>query len=186
MPPCANSAEAIAAGFADYVALRDVELPITTTAGEAIAEIRKDGPPRQLPTSADFASTADGLGAVYEESWLACRVVADRAGQDALVRLYYRTDRGGDLDTALRDIVGLSTGAFTLAWQQRLAALAELQVHDASPLIEAWMPMFDVYAGPEISPLLSHDEIGVAANRISLAEHTGTHVDAPFTSTPTA
>jgi arylformamidase len=61
-----------------------------------------------------------------------------------------------------------------------LAALAELHVHDASPLIEAGMPMFVVYEGPEISPLLSHDEIGVAANRISLAEHTGTHVDAPF------
>lgn len=61
-----------------------------------------------------------------------------------------------------------------------LAALAELQVHDASPLIEAGMPMFVVYDGPEITPLLSHEEIGVAANRVSMSEHTGTHVDAPF------
>jgi kynurenine formamidase len=61
-----------------------------------------------------------------------------------------------------------------------LAALAEFQVHDASPLIEPGMPMFVVYDGPEITPLLRHDEIGVAANRVSMSEHTGTHVDAPF------
>lgn len=52
-----------------------------------------------------------------------------------------------------------------------LAAVAELQVHDASPLIEAGMPMLVVYDGPEITPLLSHDEIGVAANRVSMSEH---------------
>jgi kynurenine formamidase len=61
-----------------------------------------------------------------------------------------------------------------------LAALAELRVHDASPVIEPGMPMFVVYDGPEITPLLRHDEAGAAANRISLSEHTGTHVDAPF------
>lgn len=61
-----------------------------------------------------------------------------------------------------------------------LAALAELEVHDASPVIEPGMPMFVVYDGPEITPLITHDGVGVAANRISLAEHTGTHVDAPF------
>jgi kynurenine formamidase len=61
-----------------------------------------------------------------------------------------------------------------------LVALAELQVHDASPVIEAGMPMFVVYDGPQITPLLSHDQIGVAANNVSMSEHTGTHVDAPF------
>jgi kynurenine formamidase len=61
-----------------------------------------------------------------------------------------------------------------------LAALAELHVHDASPAIAPGMPMFVVYDGPEITPLISHEDVGVAANRIALAEHTGTHVDAPF------
>jgi arylformamidase len=60
------------------------------------------------------------------------------------------------------------------------AALGELRIHDASPVIEAGMPMFVVYDAPEITPLFSHDEAGASANRISLAEHTGTHVDAPF------
>jgi arylformamidase len=61
-----------------------------------------------------------------------------------------------------------------------LAALAELRIHDASPAIAPGMPMFVVYDGPEITPLLRHEDVGVAANRIALAEHTGTHVDAPF------
>jgi kynurenine formamidase len=62
-----------------------------------------------------------------------------------------------------------------------LAALSELRVHDASPLIEEGMPMFVVHDGPEIAQTFSHDDPGGAAvNRISLSEHTGTHVDAPF------
>ena len=61
-----------------------------------------------------------------------------------------------------------------------LAALGEFRVHDASPLIEPGMPMFVAYEGPQITPLFGHEEAGAAANRISLAEHTGTHLDAPF------
>jgi kynurenine formamidase len=60
------------------------------------------------------------------------------------------------------------------------AALAEFTVHDASPTIEPGMPMFVVYDGPEITPLISHEDAGVAANRIAMSEHTGTHMDAPF------
>ena len=61
-----------------------------------------------------------------------------------------------------------------------LGALRQFRVHDASPVIEPDMAMFMVYEGPEITRLFSHDEQGAAANRIALAEHTGTHVDAPF------
>ncbi|HEY3772863.1 MAG TPA: cyclase family protein [Solirubrobacteraceae bacterium] len=61
-----------------------------------------------------------------------------------------------------------------------LAALSGLTVHDASPPIEPGMPMFPAFDGPEITPVLSHDEVGVAANHLSLAEHTGSHVDAPY------
>jgi kynurenine formamidase len=61
-----------------------------------------------------------------------------------------------------------------------LAALGGLKLHDASPLIEAQMPMWFMYPSPEIAPLFGHAEAGAAANRVALAEHTGTHVDAPF------
>jgi arylformamidase len=61
-----------------------------------------------------------------------------------------------------------------------LRALSELQVHDASPAIRPGMPMFVAFDGPRIEPQLRHEEIGVAANTITMAEHTGTHIDAPF------
>jgi kynurenine formamidase len=61
-----------------------------------------------------------------------------------------------------------------------LDALRQFRVHDASPVIEPDMAMFLVYEPPEITRLFSHDERGAAANRLTLAEHTGTHVDAPF------
>ena len=36
-------------GFADYVALRDVDLPVTTTAAQIIRQVRRDGVPAALP-----------------------------------------------------------------------------------------------------------------------------------------
>lgn len=61
-----------------------------------------------------------------------------------------------------------------------LAALAEHRVHDASPLLEESMPTFVAYGPPALRPVLSHAEHGAAANELTIAEHTGTHVDAPF------
>jgi kynurenine formamidase len=61
-----------------------------------------------------------------------------------------------------------------------LDALGRFRVHDASPVIGPDMAMFMAYEPPEITRLFSHGERGAAANRIALAEHTGTHVDAPF------
>ena len=61
-----------------------------------------------------------------------------------------------------------------------LAALGGLKVHDASPTIDADMPMWFMYEAPDVTPLFGHAEAGAAANRLALSEHTGTHVDAPF------
>lgn len=111
-------------GFADYVALRDVDLPIATTAGQIIAQVRRDGPPRALPDAAEFDTSTSRLGTAYESAWLACRVLADRGGEAALVRLYDRVDAGASLGAALRAGFGLSQGEFTRAWQERLSDLA--------------------------------------------------------------
>jgi len=61
-----------------------------------------------------------------------------------------------------------------------LAALGGLTIHDASPLIENGMPMFVAFEGPQITAVARHEEVGVAANQITMVEHTGTHIDAPF------
>lgn len=61
-----------------------------------------------------------------------------------------------------------------------LAALSRYEVHDASPTIRPGMPMFVAFAGPQVVPQLRHEEMGVAANTLTMAEHTGSHIDAPF------
>ena len=68
-------------GFADYVALRDTQLPDRTTLGRAIEVARRDGVPSALPSAADFDPRARDLQARYEEAWLACRIIAERLGE---------------------------------------------------------------------------------------------------------
>ncbi len=61
-----------------------------------------------------------------------------------------------------------------------LAALGRLAVHDVSPTIDADLPVWFMYEPPVVTPVVRHDQGGAAVNTISLNEHTGSHVDAPF------
>jgi hypothetical protein len=111
-------------GFADYVALHAVDLPITTTAGQVIEQVRREGSPDHLPGQVEFDDTSAHLGAAYESAWVACLVLADAGGRDALVRLYQRVSRGHDLDDELRALFGLTESELTARWRQRLDDLA--------------------------------------------------------------
>jgi hypothetical protein len=112
-------------GFADYVALRDVDIPIGTSAGQIIRQVRQDGVPDALPGPAEFDTGTTHLGATYESAWLACVVLADRGGERALVGLYDDVGGGRDLGSALERRFGLGEAALTRLWQQRLEALAD-------------------------------------------------------------
>jgi hypothetical protein len=111
-------------GFADYVALHAVDLPITTTAGQIIQEVRRHGTPDHLPGQAEFGDTSTHLGAAYESAWLACLVLADDGGREALVRFYEQVSGGRDLDAQLRRLFGLTETDLTARWRQRLEDLA--------------------------------------------------------------
>jgi len=111
-------------GFADYVALRDVPLPLSTTARQILAEVRQSGAPRHLPGSAEFNDQSDAFGAEYEASWLACRLLARIGGEPALVRLYDEVRDGAALEATMRREIGLSVTAFTARWRQELTGLA--------------------------------------------------------------
>lgn len=111
-------------GFADYVALRDVRLPLHTTAGQILAQVRREGPPPRLPDQADFDPHSDSFGAEYEAAWLVCRVLAEAGGERALVALYDRVGAGGDLDATLREEFGFGVRGLTRLWRQRLSDLA--------------------------------------------------------------
>jgi hypothetical protein len=111
-------------GFADYVALHAVDLPVTTTAGQIIQQVREDGAPDHLPGQAEFDQSDSHLGAAYESAWVACLVLAQTGGRDALVRLYDRVSHGRDLDGQLRRLFGLTEAELTSRWRQRLQDLA--------------------------------------------------------------
>ena len=115
-------------GFADYVALRDTDLPMSKTAGQVIAQVQADGVPEALPGPTEFDAGATHLGAAYEAAWVACLVVADLAGEEALVRVYDDVSGGAHVDEALRSSAGLDQAGLTRRWQARLEALAADQV----------------------------------------------------------
>ncbi len=111
-------------GFADYVALRDVDLPLATTAGRVIRQVRRDGAPRALPGASDFDPTARQLQASYEAAWLACRLLVTDGGERALVRFYGQVDDGREVGDALQSTFGLDEAGFTAQWRRRLSELS--------------------------------------------------------------
>lgn len=111
-------------GFADYVALRDVDLPLRVTAGQIIRQVREDGAPGQLPAGPEFDTQTTHLGAAYEAAWLACRLLAESGGESDLVGLYRRVSRGEAVDAVLRDLYGFGEKEFTRRWRSELVALA--------------------------------------------------------------
>ncbi|HEU5035940.1 MAG TPA: hypothetical protein VFT70_02965 [Nocardioides sp.] len=112
-------------GFADYVALRDVDLPVARSASQIIAEVRKDGPPRALPSTDEFGTRTPDLGATYESAWLANRLLAREGGEAALVRFYRAVDGGAPVGRAMQREFGLGVPAFTQQWRTLLQDLAE-------------------------------------------------------------
>jgi hypothetical protein len=111
-------------GFADFVALRDVGLPDSRTAAQVIEQVRRDGPPAALPGVAEFDASTGHAGAAYESAWLACRVLAERRDEDALVALYDAVRAGRPLDEVLEESFGWSEADLVRAWRARLSDLA--------------------------------------------------------------
>lgn len=110
-------------GLADHVAYLDAGLDVPSAARELRAEVRAAGPPAALPSDADFDGGNPRLAAVYQMSWLACRLLAETAGQPALLRLYRQVGqaRAGSpervLAAALADVVHQTPEQFTAAWR---------------------------------------------------------------------
>jgi hypothetical protein len=110
-------------GFADYVALARSDLPVSVTASQILAEVRRNGPPVRLPGRGEFDPENKILGTSYEAAWLACRLIGEEYGERRLVRLYRAVDRGQSLDQAFAGL-GTTERAFTRAWGAYLRELA--------------------------------------------------------------
>ncbi|RNL79077.1 hypothetical protein [Nocardioides marmorisolisilvae] len=111
-------------GFADYVALVHANIPVSTAASQILSRIRKDGPPDHLPTTAELDPSANGLGATYEEAWLATRFIGREYGEAKLVRFYYAVSDGTDVAHAFTTVLGTTEAAFVKQWRADLRDLA--------------------------------------------------------------
>ena len=118
-------------GFADYVGFLHSAIGVLQAAGPLLAQVRAAGPPAHVPANADFAPGAPAatLAGAYAGSWLMCVLVAQKAGQPALVAVYRATATGAgtqsaNVDAALRHATGRSLAWWTAAWRRDLVELA--------------------------------------------------------------
>jgi hypothetical protein len=112
-------------GFADYVGNRGSGQSVRAAAPELRADVARGQLPAALPADAAFAAGGAGLPQVYEQSWLACRLVAAEAGPAGLVRLYRLVGASTDspraaVAAALQATLRESPAAFTAQWRSYL------------------------------------------------------------------
>ncbi|HEV7936002.1 MAG TPA: hypothetical protein VGP70_27270 [Actinomadura sp.] len=105
-------------GLADYVGYKRTHIPVRSAARELRGEVVKGRLPAGLPGRQDFDSASGRLAQTYEEAWLACRMVAERYGQPALLRLYRVA--GARPESALREVLGVDLARFTVMWRDYL------------------------------------------------------------------
>lgn len=110
-------------GFADFVALDHAGIPVQTAAHQIIARMAQQGIPTHLPTTEDLAPTAGGLGATYEEAWLAWRYIGLTYGDGKAVTLYYAVKDGMSVSKAFTSVLGTTEGAFVQGWRANLRQL---------------------------------------------------------------
>jgi len=115
----------MAEGLADYIALRDVILPLSVTAADITQQVRREGVPESLPADEEFDQGSEYFGAAYEAAWLACRLLAERVGEDRLVRFHIEADRVSDFERDFERAFGLTVGELTSLWQRELRGLAQ-------------------------------------------------------------
>lgn len=114
-------------GLADYVGFKGSGLDVATVAQGLLADVRKNGPPAELPDSLDFDPRQPDLDRAYESAWLACVYIAETVGEPTLVEFYeamgeVATD--ADEERVYRQLLGHTPDSFVAAWQDYLVEKA--------------------------------------------------------------
>ncbi len=122
-------------GFAEWVAFGAETMDRRIVAARLLDQVRVDGPPAKLPTSADFAGSAGDPAVAYQGAWLAVDGMARLAGADGLLSVLL--DVGGtipapgrapppqvDIEQALVHRLGVGEAGLLRGWQDDLVALA--------------------------------------------------------------
>jgi hypothetical protein len=104
-------------GLADYVGYQGVPVSVRSAARELRRDVANGRTPRTLPDGPAFSGPAGRLSQAYQGAWLACRMVAERYGEDRLARLYREA---GTRPDALQRVLGVNTAEFTAMWRAYL------------------------------------------------------------------
>ncbi|WP_258198342.1 hypothetical protein [Streptomyces sp. VMFN-G11Ma] len=115
-------------GYADWIGyLRSDRTP--AEAAPELARAVGDGDvPSRLPTDKDFGFSGEAtkLAQAYESGWLACRLIAERWGEERLGQFYRAVgdhkSRTGSVEDAMKKVLGTSLDDFTVQWRDYLRA----------------------------------------------------------------
>ncbi|MGW3953725.1 hypothetical protein ACWEKM_23055 [Streptomyces sp. NPDC004752] len=113
-------------GYADWVGYLGTGRTPAQAAPELSRAVRAGRVPADLPADGDFGFTGDParLARAYEGGWLACRMIAERWGEDRLDAFYRAVGahgrRAGAVEDALRRVLGTSLPDFTGRWRDYL------------------------------------------------------------------
>ncbi|MGW4380869.1 hypothetical protein [Kitasatospora sp. NPDC004531] len=114
-------------GVADYTGYQGTGRTTRQIAPELARDVRAGRMPDGLPADEAFAAGSAGIAQAYEQSWLACDLIARRYGPQRLVALYRTVGQygTGGLERAFRAELGLGVAEFTKHWQGEVAGLRE-------------------------------------------------------------
>ncbi len=114
-------------GFADWVAYRGTDRTAAQAAPELRKAVRGGELPGRLPADEDFAFGGDAgrLARAYEGGWLACRLIADRWGEEKLTAFYRAVGahekREGAVERAMAKVLATTPEDFTAQWRTYLS-----------------------------------------------------------------
>ncbi len=118
-------------GYADWVGYRGTGRTPRQAAPELARAVTDGRVPENLPTDDEFGFTGDAaeLARAYEAGWTACRLIADRWGEDRLARFYRavgahreREQRERAVEEAMAEVLGTTPEEFTARWRDELRA----------------------------------------------------------------
>ncbi|MFI9765628.1 hypothetical protein ACIHJG_02010 [Streptomyces sp. NPDC052415] len=113
-------------GYADWVGYLGTGRSPLEAAPELWRAVTEGEIPAGLPTDEDFGFTGDsgGLARAYESGWMACRMIAERWGEERLGEFYRAVGahekRPGAVEEALDRVLGTTVEDFTAQWRDYL------------------------------------------------------------------
>ena len=110
-------------GTADLVGYGTVSLPDARIASALVAQVKASGLPSELPVDGQFDASTTTIAPVYNQAWLAVRLIDRSVGADGLTRFYVASaSNGSDSDVAaatsaaFRSVLHQTAAAFTARW----------------------------------------------------------------------